>query len=228
MPPKSAIYAKHSPSRRHKVDSFSQCATVAISKQASTVGNAKSTESVNDREILMRNIYKLALCLVLIVPVTDGNGVWAAEMRSEHTYKLSEGEERPPAALDDASWLVGSWVGTAFGSNFEEVWNAPSAGSMVGMFKVFDGDEVSFYEILLMTVEEGTLSLKVKHFNADFTAWEEKPDYINFRLAKIEENALHFSGISFYRRDDDHIDGYIVIRDGDEVREHPLMYERRK
>ncbi len=152
---------------------------------------------------------------------------WAVEPRTEHTFKLSEGEVAPTATLADASWLSGSWTGTAFGSQFEEVWSVPSAGSMVGYFKLFSEEKgVSFYEILLLTVEEGTLSLKVKHFNADFTAWEEKGEFVNFKLVKIEEEALHFAGISFYRRDDNHIDAYIVMRNGDEVSEHELKYLR--
>jgi len=163
------------------------------------------------------------LCLIGLFSAATCLG---AEPRTEHTYTVAEGEQRPAATLADAHWLVGSWIGTAFGQRFEEVWNAPSAGSMVGMFKLIDGDEVSFYELLLLTVEDGTLSLKVKHFNADFSAWEEKADYINFRLAKLEEDALHFSGISFYRRDDDHIDGFIVMRNGEDITEHKLTYER--
>ena len=151
---------------------------------------------------------------------------FAAEPRTEHTFKRSEGESSPAATLADAHWMVGSWTGSAFGKNFEEVWNEESAGSMVGMFKLLDEDQVAFYELLLMTVEEGTLSLKVKHFNEDFTAWEEKGDFVNFRLVKREENALHFAGISFYRRDENHIDAYIVMRDGDEVAEHELKYVR--
>ena len=97
---------------------------------------------------------------------------------------------------------------------------------MVGMFKLYDGDQVSFYEILTLTVEDGTLSLKVKHFNADFTAWEDKEDYVNFKLAKLEEDALHFSGISFYRRGENNMDAYIVMRNGDEITEHPIVFER--
>jgi len=150
----------------------------------------------------------------------------AAESRTEHTYQLEEGEARPDATLEDASWMIGSWTGTAFGQRFEQVWNAPSAGSMVGMFKLIGDDGVSFYELLLMSVEDGTLSLKVKHFNADFTAWEEKGDFVNFRLIKKERDALHFGGISFYCRDDDSMDGYIVMRNGDEITEHHLKYER--
>ena len=162
----------------------------------------------------------LASMLMLCVPLQ------AAELRSEHTYKLSPGVARPAASLEDAAWLVGSWTGTAFGKRFEEVWNAPSAGTMVGMFKVFDDTGIDFYEILVLEVEEGTLSLKVKHFGADFVAWEDKPDFVNFRLVKLEVNALHFGGISFYRRDPDNIDAYIVLKEGEQVSEHKLVYRR--
>ncbi len=151
----------------------------------------------------------------------------AADLRTEHTYKLAPGESRPAATLDDAGLLVGSWTGTAFGQRFEAVWNPPSAGSMVGLFKLFGDDGVAFYELLLLSVEEGTLSLKVKHFSADFSAWEEKSDYGNFRLVRKEPDALHFGGLSFYRRGDDAIDGYIVMRNGEAVIEHHLRYERR-
>ncbi len=151
---------------------------------------------------------------------------FAAEPRTENTYTLTDGEERPAATLADASWLVGSWTGTAFGGRFEAVWNPPSAGSMVGLYKLFDDDGVRFYEILLMTVEDGTLSLKVKHFSADFVAWEEKPDHHTFRLVKKEPHALHFGGLSLYRRGDDAIDGYIVMKSGEDINEHHLAYAR--
>ena len=167
-------------------------------------------------------------CLPLVVFVASlATTACAAELRTEHTYTLASDESRPAATLDDASWLVGSWTGTAFGQRFEEVWNPPSAGTMVGLFKLFGDDGVAFYELLLLSVEEGTLSLKVKHFNADFSAWEEKPDYVNFQLVRKEPDALHFGGLSFYKRGDDAIDGYIVMRNGETVTEHHLRYERR-
>ena len=97
---------------------------------------------------------------------------------------------------------------------------------MVGFFKLFNDEGVSFYEILLLTEEEGSLSLKVKHFSADFTAWEEKGDYVDFRLVKKDEDALHFGGLSFYRRDDNNIDGYIVMKNGEQITEHHLVYKR--
>ncbi len=149
---------------------------------------------------------------------------------TQHTYKLSQGAKQPQANLQDVKWLVGSWTGTAFGSQFEEVWNPESANSMVGMFKLFDEQKgVSFYELMLLIEENDSLSLLVKHFSADFTAWEEKKDFIKFKLVKIEPNAVHFSGLSFYQRGADKIDGYIVMKYKDgSVKEQPLTYQRVK
>lgn len=143
------------------------------------------------------------LCLSLILlslPAT----MLAAEPQTEHIYRLADGEPHPDASLDDASWLIGSWTGTAFGKRFEEVWNPPSAGSMVGMFKLFGDDGVSMYELMMITVEDGTLSLKIRHFNPDFTAWEDKTEDVTLRLVKKDDDALHFGMVSFYRRDKQH------------------------
>ena len=150
----------------------------------------------------------------------------AQSQRTEHTYQLDDPDARPAATLDDVAWLVGNWSGEAFGASFEEHWNPPSAGSMIGFFKLLDGDDVSFYELLLLVEEEGSLALKVKHFNPDFSAWEEKEDYVTFRYIMSDGDAVHFSGISFYRIDEDNMVGYIVFRSGDEVREEKLVYRR--
>lgn len=164
---------------------------------------------------------------VLVLLVLTGTAV-AQSRHLEHTFKLDDPENRPPATLADVGWLVGSWTGEAFGNAFEEVWNPPSAGSMIGFFKLMHGDEVGFYELLLLVEEEDSLSLKVKHFNADFTAWEEKADYVDFRFVKAEDNAIHFSGISFYRISDDEMHAYLVMRRKDgTVREEKLVYWRR-
>mgnify|MGYP000474719007 CR=1 FL=1 len=165
-------------------------------------------------------------CAVLGCLVLCAAAAFAKEPRTEHTFRLAEGETAPPATLEDAAWLVGSWDGECFGERCEEVWNAPSAGSMVGMFKLFGDDGVRFYELLLLVVEDDTLVLKVKHFSPDFSAWEEKSDYVSFRLVDVEPDALHFGGISFYRLGPDDIDIWIVLKQGEEVREHQLTYRR--
>ena len=167
--------------------------------------------------------FKLIATTIVALWIQGGQ---AAEPRTEHTFRLADGESRPAATLDDAAFLVGRWEGTAFGERLEESWSAPTGGSMVGTFKLFDGDKPAMYEIMLLTVEDGTLSLKVKHFNPDFTAWEDKEDYVNFRLVAKSDGELHFGGLSFYRRSEDQLDGYIVMQNGDDVSEQHMTYTR--
>ena len=152
----------------------------------------------------------------------------AQDMSTEHTYQLEEGVEPAAGTLEDVSWMAGSWNGTAFGSQFEEVWNPASAGSMVGMFKLFDEDKgVNFYELMLLKQEGNSLVLLVKHFSAGFSAWEEKDDFVKFRLVKIDDNAVHFSGLSFYKNGKDKIDGFIAMKHKDGSRtEHPINSSR--
>jgi hypothetical protein len=173
----------------------------------------------------LRSINVLFTILLLLLSALTDNA-FAQSQRTEHTFKLDNPDDRAPATLNDVSWLVGNWAGEAFGGTFEAAWNPPSAGSMVGFFKLLGDEGVVFYELLLLVEEEDSLSLKVKHFSPDFTAWEEKEDYVRFRFIKAEEAAVHFSGLSFYRIDDDTLHGYIVMRSGEDVGEKKLVYHR--
>ena len=171
----------------------------------------------------MRTGWMLICQLALFAAGSAG----AQSHRTEHTYQLDDAEARPSATLDDAAMLVGTWIGEAFGSDFEASWHPPSAGSMVGLFKLLGDDGVKFYEILLLVEEEGSLSLKVKHFAPNFEAWEDKADYTQFRFVKAQDDAVHFQGISFYAVSADEMHAYIVMRSGEEVREEKLVYRRR-
>ena len=151
---------------------------------------------------------------------------FAAEPRTPHTYALGKDEAPPTATLSAAAMLVGRWEGDAFGSRFEETWNPPSGGSMVGMFKLYGPDGIAFYELMTVTVDDGALTLKVRHFNADFSAWEDKAEHVAFRLVGIEADALHFDGLSFYRLGDDELHAYLLMSSGEEVHEEKIVYQR--
>ncbi len=155
--------------------------------------------------------------------------LWGQQAKTEHTFHLDDPENRPAATIDQVHWLAGSWQGTAFGQQFEEVWNPASAGSMVGMFKLFDEEKgVNFYELMLIVEQENSLSLLVKHFTADFVSWETKEEHINFKLVKITEDAIHFSGLSFYKINDHEMHAYLAMRMKDQsVREEKLVFKRR-
>ena len=168
---------------------------------------------------------RLSLTCILIQFVAFSAS--AQSQRTEHTYQLDDPDSRPAATLDDVAMLVGSWTGEAFGDTFEASWHRPSAGSMVGLFKLLGDDGVKFYEILLLAEEEGSLGLKVKHFTPDFESWEEKDEYTHFRFVKAGVDAVHFQGISFYAVSENELHAYIVMRTKDGLREEKLIYRRR-
>ena len=173
----------------------------------------------------MKKSNSLLFVLLLICFTAD-----CQNQLTKNTFHLAKDEPIGKGKLSDVSWLVGSWRGTAFGSQFEEVWNPASADSMVGMWKLYDEEKgVNFYELMLLKEEGDGLVLLVKHFSSEFIAWEDKEDFVKFRLIKIEDNAVHFSGLSFYKRNDNKIDGYIVMnhKDGSKT-EHLISYNRVK
>jgi Domain of unknown function (DUF6265) len=150
----------------------------------------------------------------------------AAERYTPNTWRLAAGEAQPTATLEDAAWLVGAWDGECFGQRCEETWNRPSGGTMAGVYKLYDEGGVSFYELMILLVENDSLIMKIKHFNADFSAWEDKTAFVSFPLVKLEPDALHFHGLSFRRRDADYIDIWIALKRDGEVSEHHLIYQR--
>lgn len=109
-----------------------------------------------------------------------------------------EGFESPPAALADMNWLVGQWHGEGIqGAPAMESWLPPSGGTMVGTFvqETAEG-QIMFTEHLYLMEEEGSLVLRLKHFNADLTGWEEKDDMLTFRLIAMEPCAAYFNALT--------------------------------
>jgi hypothetical protein len=133
----------------------------------------------------------------------------------------------PAATLADMRWLVGHWKGTGLGGVSEEMWSEPAGGAMMGMYRLITRDAVTFYEFLTLVEEQGSLALKLKHFNADLTGWEEKDKFVTFRLAKLTPTEAWFGGLTFRRVSDDRLDVFLALRGRDGgVREEKFVMER--
>lgn len=158
--------------------------------------------------------------------VAGAAAAFAQIPHTAHTLKLDEGQSSPAATIEDIAWLAGAWTGEAFGGVAEETWNPPSAGTMVGLFKLMHDDQPSMYEIQLLVQEEGSLVWKVKHFNADFSAWEDKPDFVSFPLVKVTEDGAWFEGLTLERDGPDRLNVYLVLTHDGETSEEKLVYHR--
>lgn len=177
---------------------------------------------------LGRRLWSACLMLlagIMVIPDSTKSVLAAESNKTDHTLMLAE-DEPPAATIADAAWLVGSWQGEGFGGTIEEVWSDPSAGSMMGMFKLMHNDEPSMYELELIVEEEGTLVLKVKHFEANFSAWEEKEEFLSFPLVKLTDNAIYFEGLTFNRVGPDKLEVYLAAKRGEEFIERRIDYVR--
>lgn len=163
----------------------------------------------------------LALLLVCGLPVAGAS--------AQETRKAAEGQASPPATLAQMGWLAGQWEGTGIGgAPSRESWFAPMATTMTGMFVQEDGKgEVRFSEFLQVMAENGSLVLRLKHFNPDLTSWEEKNETTDFRLVAIEEGAAYFNGLTLRRDGPDGMLAAVRVRQKDgKIEELVFRYRR--
>lgn len=100
-------------------------------------------------------------------------------------------------SIADFEFLVGYWEGTGFGGQSEEIWMPPRDNRMFGIFKQSSDAELQFSEFMEITQEADTYVVRLRHFNSDFTAWEEKQEYVTFPLVSVETNKATFEGLSY-------------------------------
>lgn len=140
---------------------------------------------------MIRRLVNFAAALVL-------GASCALPLAAQETRMAEAGAEPPTATLAEMDWLVGQWSGEGIGrAPAMESWLPATGGTMVGTFvqQTVDGG-IMFTEHLYLMEEEGTLVLRLKHFNADLTGWEEKDDMLSFRLVAIEPCLAYFNALT--------------------------------
>ncbi|MCB2096811.1 MAG: hypothetical protein KDE05_04200 [Parvularculaceae bacterium] len=106
-----------------------------------------------------------------------------------------------PATIGDVAFLTGHWIGDGLGACAEEVMSESAGGQIMGMFRQMAPEGgVRFYEFYTIAEHEGSLALRIKHFNPDMTGWEEKDEMVTFPLLAIEGTTAYFDGLTFSRR----------------------------
>lgn len=154
----------------------------------------------------------------------------ACSAAAQETRVRPAGHAPPPAQIAEAEWLVGQWQGDGIGGNLAmESWLPPAGGTMVGTFVQTAADGgIQFTEHLYLMEEEGTLVLRLKHFNADLTGWEERDDMLTFRLIEIEPCAAYFGGLTLRCDGEDGLLAAVRMRSSDDsVNELVFRFTRR-
>lgn len=169
----------------------------------------------------------LLACLALGCAGTTAAQESSLRDRTTNTLTAPADVPSPPATVQDMAWLAGQWTGPGLGGVCEENWSAPAGGAMMGMFRLVKDGAVVFYEFLTLVEQEGSLVLKLKHFNPDLTGWEEKKDFVSFRLLRRTPEAMLFDGLTFKRMGPDRFDVFLALRGKDgSVREERFEMRR--
>lgn len=145
---------------------------------------------------------------------------------AQETLQLTEGQQSPNATLEDVSWIGGHWQGEAFGGIAEEIWSPPLGDSMMFVFKLVKDNKVSFYEIGHIQQVENTLILQLKHFQGNLKGWEEKDATVDFKLVKLEKNKVFFEGFTMELVNENEMNIYVLIEDGNSAEEVLFAYKR--
>lgn len=151
----------------------------------------------------------------------------AQEKQTEHTMKLSAGQKSPAATLAEMDFLVGHWTGNAFGGVSEEIWSQAQGGAMMGMFRQINNGKTVFYELMTLIEENGSIVMRLKHFNPNLTGWEEKDKTVDFKFVGKKDGVIHFEGMAFRPEGKDAVTIYVAMRQKDgSVHEEAFRYKR--
>ncbi|QNL20504.1 hypothetical protein HZR84_00575 [Hyphobacterium sp. CCMP332] len=122
-------------------------------------------------------------------------GIAIASLASAQEIKFLESSKPGSAKIEQMKWLCGHWIGAIGKSDIEEIWADPKGNQMMGMYRM-SNEEIDLYEFMTISEIDGSLSLKIKHFDRNLIGREEKTEYKEFKLVGIEENSAYFDAFT--------------------------------
>ena len=120
-------------------------------------------------------------------------------------------------------WLEGNWKSSGQEITIQESWIRNGAYSMMCVASILENNEIILFEICTITEEEGTLVLRIRHFDKKLNAWEDKKTPLEKKLVKIEKNRFYFDGYTFEKTDKDQITLFIQSKPEDQLLTIPYI-----
>jgi hypothetical protein len=142
-------------------------------------------------------------------------------------FTMLYAEEESESPLARFSSIIGHWRGEGLGGICEETWLPESGGVMLGTFKSIQEGKVSFTELMMLSVDSIGPAVRIKHFNGDFTAWEDKAEMVTFRYDSTVAGEMFFSGLRFFHPGKDSLAVGVMMGKSDSTASELLFkYER--
>ena len=128
---------------------------------------------------------------------------------------------------DDISWIAGNWIGDGFGGVSYESWSEPIAGTILGTYRHVSDGKNNFFELFTITEnEDGTFIMKLRHFNPDMNAWEDKEGQLVWEFKSVNENAFTFGPCTYKRIGDDKMEISLVMNNDGKIETEIFNFKR--
>jgi hypothetical protein len=134
------------------------------------------------------------------------------------------------AKICDVSWLAGHWIWTGpDGALSEEIWSPAIGGTMIGSFRSTKNGDPVFYELMLLSEEEGSLTLRLRHFHPDLKAWDQEHDEaVRYQLVYLDARTAYFEGLTFESVHPDRLAVYLRVHDTEQGKVSEKSFEYRR
>ena len=100
-------------------------------------------------------------------------------------------QKASPPKLTDFEWLEGRWRGEWGPRVAEQVWLAPKANLMVGVFRLTEGDKPLVIELFTILQKSDGINFYLRHFTTALVPWE-KSDATVLNLASADAKNIDF------------------------------------
>jgi len=142
----------------------------------------------------------LAFCTLLAFPGLTGSaaaqqpagsGAQATKPQSQAATPDPGAASGPKSAIAKFAWLEGCWQGEWGPRVAEQVWLAPKAGEMIGLFRLVENEKTLVIELFTLVEKDGGVNFYFRHFTPELTPWE-KADATVLNLADFDAQKFDF------------------------------------
>lgn len=116
-------------------------------------------------------------------------------LRSAASGQQGATAEKPEGQISDFAWLEGKWQGNWGPRLAEQVWMAPKAREMLGLFRVVENDKTLVVEMYSLLETSDGIELRLRHFTPSLAPWEPSSTTV-LRLARLDARQAVFENTS--------------------------------
>lgn len=138
-----------------------------------------------------------AVCLLTLPPLAaraqkpTGVGTQSTSTATPAAQATTAPTGATKATLTDFAWLEGRWRGDWGPRVAEQVWFAPKAGLMTGLFRVVEGDKTLVLELFTLVEKPDGIDFFFRHFTPELVPWE-KSGAIVLNLSSLDGKKADF------------------------------------